>query len=206
MVPNWKRQKWPILSHLPHCSYSTWRSLKLVALRLPVQGRGVGELRPWNAMRPGGSLLTVVLGSFFVRVGDFYLQFDVCLHLTPFLLRMGRCIWALKNRLQRALEGQKIGKMAPKPYFWASFPIFWLFSGEGFGSPKPIFFLFFPISGRRPETYSVPGQRNRNLSGHTFAHEESAFGSCLWLTGVALGKAIVAANHSLSIYWSAERG
>ena len=38
-------------------------------------------------------------------------------------------------------------------------PIFW-------GRPFPIVCLFFPISGRRPEPYSVAGQRGLGCRGH----------------------------------------
>ena len=52
--------------------------------------------------------------------------------------------------------------MAPKPYFRAIFPIFRIFFPIFWERPFSIFFLFFfPISGRRPETYSVAGQRGR---------------------------------------------
>ena len=39
-------------------------------------------------------------------------------------------------------------------FFGFFFPIFW-------GRPKPTFFLFFSISGRRPEMGCVPGKQDR---------------------------------------------
>ena len=54
-------------------------------------------------------------------------------------------------------------KMAQKPYFRAIFPIFRLFVLFLGGAVSHIFPIF-PISGRRPETYSVAGQRGLNPS------------------------------------------
>ena len=54
--------------------------------------------------------------------------------------------------------------MAPKPYFRAIFPIFRLFFSYFLGEAV---FDIFPIShsGRRPETYSVAGQRGLKTKG-----------------------------------------
>ena len=61
-------------------------------------------------------------------------------------------------------------------YFSAIFfPIFW-------GRPFPIFFLFFPISGRRPETYAVAGQRGCKSGGVRSAARRGRSG---WTSPVA---------------------
>ena len=50
-------------------------------------------------------------------------------------------------------------KIAPKPYFRAIYPISRLFFSYFLGEAVSyIFPTFSPISGRRPETYSVAGQ------------------------------------------------
>ena len=51
-----------------------------------------------------------------------------------------------------------------KPYFRAIFPIFWLFFPIFWAGRFLCFSYLFPISGRRPETYSVAGQRGLNSS------------------------------------------
>ena len=93
---------------------------------------------------------------------------------------------------------QKIGKNSPKK--WPRNPIlepFFLFFGHFFsifwGRPKPIFFLFFPISGRRPETYSVAGQRGLNSmpslapSPFTPSRQAKRFNRTIARTGVWRG-------------------
>ena len=58
---------------------------------------------------------------------------------------------------------QKVGILDHFPIF----RLFFLFSGAGpWEAETYIFPIFFPISGRRPETYSVASQRDRNPGNH----------------------------------------
>ena len=83
-----------------------------------------------------------------------------------------KCGGVLGANDQNRAEKQNVVLTWFRPVTWSSghlgrrkFPFFgmyfFLVFGEGLGRPTPIFFLFFlPFSGRRPETYSVAGQRD----------------------------------------------
>ena len=70
----------------------------------------------------------------------------------------------IENGLPKKIgkKSPKNRKMAPKPYCRAIFPFFGLFFSYFLGEAVS---YVFPISGRRPETYSVAGQRGLNTSG-----------------------------------------
>ena len=104
-----------------------------------------------------------------------FLCAPVCLVQTPF--RASGPKWEKKDYRKNIGFGlpQKLGKKLPKnrkitpnPNFYRCWGHFSQFSAIFFlifwGRPKPIFFLFFPISGRRREIGSAPGKQDRNLS------------------------------------------
>ena len=72
---------------------------------------------------------------------------------------------SLENREKIA---QKI-ENGPKTLFLCQFffgggYVFPIFRGRALGARNQYFSNYFPILGRRPETYSAPGQRNRKVT------------------------------------------
>ena len=63
----------------------------------------------------------------------------------------------------KALKQLQNGKNNSKTRFWGHLPIFGHFGGIFLRPPKPLFWIFFSMSGWRPETlFSLAGGHDRN--------------------------------------------